>query len=78
MKDNKETLNKTALIVQISKVLLFYGMYAYLFGKYLTFIGSLEEPILVFIGLCIMVYVSLGRVFTIIGNILTETKFNKQ
>ena len=74
--EKRYEIYKTSLVINSLQAITLYGMFCYIFTKYITFLQTLQEPILLFIGSLFFIYISLGKVINEIGNIFNNNKYH--
>jgi hypothetical protein len=78
LKEEKYEVYKISVIISSLFVISLYLGYSYIFVKYTNFLQTLEEPILLLIGIMFFIYISLGRLINVFGNIFSDIKYNKR
>jgi len=74
--ERKYEIYKASVVINSLQAIALYGMYCYVLVKYITFLETLQEPMLLFVGLVFFIYISLGRVLNEIGNIFNNNKYH--
>lgn len=75
MTEYTEEINKVSAVWHILEVVFIFICYFIILNKYIIMLQTLDSEILVFIGIVFFIYLSMGRLFAIISNRLSEIRY---